>query len=365
MPQLENVIDTVENCRYCLMCRHVAPVEIVTFRESLSPHGLALLVASVRRGMIEYTPEIVEKIFSEADVGLSRAHCVTDQPHGEAFAAVRADLVAADLAPAAVNAAGEKLAKFGNPYQEESPAPPDGSGPDALYVGDDGAYLSPESVEAALALLKAAGVTPIRIGSGRNNGLLPHSLGYPAIAAKLAKDTLEDLKSAGVSRLFVLGPGDAYTFTQAWEERLGIQWPTNIEVVEVTAFLAEKLAAGEIAFKAGNDSLAYVDPTHAVRVEGRHAAPRALLAAALGEAPGELFWREWRAHPAGNTSVQWGNPAVSEALTRARLQDAVDFAGAQAVVTEDPGTLSALKCFAGDYDVTVTGLFELLADRLA
>jgi Fe-S oxidoreductase len=365
MPQIENVIDTVENCRYCLMCRHVAPVEIVTFRESLSPHGLGLLVASVRRGLLDYTPEVVEKIFSEAYVGLSRAHCVTDQPHDEAFAAVRADLVAANLAPAAVVEAGEKLAKYGNPYKEESPAPPDGSGPDALFVGDDGAYLSPESVEAALTLLKAAGVTPIKLGSGRNNGLLAQSLGFPQTAADLAQATLDDLKKAGVKRLFVLGPGDAYTFTQAWEERLGIEWPADVEVVEVTTFLADQLAAGKITFKAGNDSLAYIDPTHAIRVPGRHAAPRALLAAALGEAPGELFWREWRAHPAGNTSIQWGNLAISGALTRARLQDAVDFAGAQAVVTEDPGTLSALKCFAADFDVTVTGLYELLADRLA
>ena len=43
---IENVIDTTENCRFCLMCRHVAPVGLITYQETLTPHGIALTVAA-------------------------------------------------------------------------------------------------------------------------------------------------------------------------------------------------------------------------------------------------------------------------------------------------------------------------------
>src|SRR3989304_3267814 len=86
---IENVILTTDNCRYCLMCRHVASIEHVTHRETLSPHGIALVIASVRRGLLQWNADTVDVIYSAADNGNSRAHCVFDQPLPEAIAAVR------------------------------------------------------------------------------------------------------------------------------------------------------------------------------------------------------------------------------------------------------------------------------------
>ena len=51
---IENPILATDNCRYCLMCRHVCPVERVTKREATSPHGWALLIASVQRGLLAW-----------------------------------------------------------------------------------------------------------------------------------------------------------------------------------------------------------------------------------------------------------------------------------------------------------------------
>ena len=49
---IEDVILTTENCRYCLMCRHVCPVGHVTRLETLTPHGWGLTIASIRRGIV-------------------------------------------------------------------------------------------------------------------------------------------------------------------------------------------------------------------------------------------------------------------------------------------------------------------------
>lgn len=363
---LEDVILTVENCRYCLMCRHVAPVEQVTHRETHSPHGWALLIASQRRGLIDWTEDTVDAIYSAPDHGNSRVHCVTDQPLPEAIAAARAEIAAQDLGPRIIYELDEALRTYGTPYATEEPRRVSGRSGDALYVGDEALYLWPRALEAAAALLDALGITPATVGAGRSNGYLASSLGFPGTASRLARATLVDIREAGAVRLLVLSPGDAYTFGQLWCERLGIEWPADVRLVELVTLLHDRLVAGELGLRASQDDrpYAYVDPTHAIRVEDRHDRPRRLVEAVMPGRRVELLWRRERAHPVGSTALQFTQPEIAEKLTRARLEDAVG-AGAQVLITEDPATLYHLSPFANEYGVEVVGLYELLAAHLA
>jgi Fe-S oxidoreductase len=363
--QIENVIATAENCRYCLMCRHVTPIGIVTHRETLTPHGFGLLIASVQRGLMEWDEGAVDALYSASDGGNSRAHCVTDQPLPEAIAAVRAELVAQQRAPAVVYQLQEAFEKWGTPFAELAPRPVEGQGTIGLFVGDEAPYLWSEALVAARRLLQAIGIDPVLIGMGRNNGYLASSLGLPDQARKLALVTLEELKTAGVGRLLVLSAGDYFTFHQLYDERLGIPWPEEVEIIELTAFLVEQVEAGTLRFKQSADTqaYAYVDPTHAVRVPARHGTPRKLLEAALPGERYELFWRQDRAHPVGSTALQFTKPEISEKLTRARLVDAQS-SGARLLVCEDPGTLAQLALYAEEYGLHVRCLYDVLAAGL-
>lgn len=363
--KLQNVIATTDNCRYCLMCRHIAPVEQVTHKETLSPHGWALLIASVRRGLMEWNEDTVDVLYSAPDGGNSRAHCVTDQPLPEAIAAVRADVVEHNLAPAVVYELNEALKEWGNPYEQQALQSTVGQGDVALFVGDEARYLWPDALEGALKLLKAVGVEPVLIGVGRNNGYLASSLGFPETAKAMAQATLDELKASGAGRMLVLSPGDYFTFNQLYDERLGIEWPADVELVEVTTFLAGRFEGGALKFKqfADESAYAYVDPTHAVRVPTRHDAPRKLLAAVMPTGGRELFWRRERAHPVGSTALQFTKPDIADKLTRARLEDAQQ-TGAQIIITEDPGTLRQLREKADLFGLRVQGLYELLVEHL-
>ena len=86
-----NIIDTTEGCRYCLMCRHVCPVTRVTFNEATSPHGWALTIASVRRGQLRWDVATTDLLYRCADCGLCQSFCVTDQPLPYAIVAARAE----------------------------------------------------------------------------------------------------------------------------------------------------------------------------------------------------------------------------------------------------------------------------------
>lgn len=364
--QIENPIDTTENCRYCLMCRHTCPVGFVTNLETLTPRGWGLTIASVRRGLINWNDETINALYSCADCGLCRAHCVTDQPLPEAIAAARADVVAQQLAPAVVYELDHALKSWGNPYKKKEPQAVKGQGEIALFVGDAAAYLWPAALEGALTLLKAVGVEPVLVGVGRNNGYLPASLGLMETAVSLALQTIDEIQTTGASRLLVLTPGDYDAFHRLYDERLGLDWPENVEVVEVVEVLAHAHEKGLIQFNNSDHDPAYtyLDPTHTVRVKGRFTAPRRLLTAVMGNAGLDMFWRTTRAHPGGDTALQFTQPAISDQLTHARLADAVN-AGATRIITEDPGSLAQLNRFASDYHLQLEGLYEFLASQLA
>lgn len=367
---IENIIDTTENCRFCLMCRHVAPVGLLTRQETLTPHGVALTVAAQRRGQLTWDAETIGVIYSDPDGGNSRAHCVTSQPLPAAIAAVRAEIVGQGLAPAAAAATHEALVRWSNPYSAQEPLVPAGSGPVALFVGDEAAYLEPDTLPAVRKLLGAVGIEPVLVGAGRNNGLLASSLGYPDTARRLIQETLADVESCGAESLLVLSPGDLFSLRQMADERLGLAWPAGLDLLEVVDYLVAQVGAGQLSFRPARPEAAlaapyaYVDPTHAVRVPGRFATARQLVAAVMPEPGIELFWRQERAHPVGSTHLQFTRPALAEQLTRARLEDAQK-RGAELLICEDPGTLHQLRHFAGDYDdLQVQNLYTLLADHL-
>lgn len=361
----EYLIETVNNCRYCLMCRHVCPVGHVTHQEALTPHGWALLIASTRRGLAEWNAETVDVLYKCSDCGNCHTHCVTEQPLPEAIAAARAEVVRLGLAPAAVAQVDAALREWGNPYAPQPPSASSRRGDDALFVGDAGRFVWPSAVEAALRLLAAAGVEPVLIGDGLNNGYLASSLGLPETARDLVRANLSELQASGANRLLALSPGDYYAFDNLIEWRLEMKPPKETALALVTNVLAGAMDAGRLAVRASANVpvYAYVDPTHGNRVPVHGPGARRLLDAVWPGGRRELFWREDRTHPAGNVGLAFTQPALAEQLTRARLKDAAA-TGAAVVVCEDPGTLGQLSRFAADYGLEVRGLYELLADHL-
>jgi Fe-S oxidoreductase len=341
--QPETATDTLENCRYCLMCRHVCPVGHVTRRETLTPHGWGLTIASVQRGLLTWNQDTVDVLYSCADCGTCRAHCVTDQPLPDAIATTRAEVAAQNLAPAAAYEAHKSLQEWSNPYEKQVPDTAVGQAEFALFVGDDARYLRPAALEGALKLLAAAGVKPALIGIGRSSGYLASSLGFAETAKILVQATLGELKASGARRMLVLTPGDYYAFDRLLVDRLEVEFPLDVELQEVLSLLDEKFKAGVLKFKHSGDKrpYAYIDPTHSLRIPARYETPRHLLGGVMTNPGGELFWRKERMHPCGNGALQFVNPHISDHLTYARLADAKQ-AGAQVIITEDPGCLSHL-----------------------
>jgi Fe-S oxidoreductase len=336
----------------------------VTKRETLTPHAWALLIASVRRGTLQWNAETADVLYQCADCGMCRTHCVTDRPLPEAIALARQDVAAAGLAPKAAYARRDaEVARLAS----HSAAPRAGASSEvALFVGE-AAEADAASVAAARVLLDASGVRAEPIGEGYANGTVASALGFGDTARVQAQAVVDAVTGAGSRQLVVLGPGDRYAFERLFRERLDVAWPEGVAIVEATSIVADAHAQGRLAFRARADvpAYAYHDPCHGPRLGRDGAAPRALLAAALGPAGARrLFWREQRAHPCGSVgALAVTHPAVADQLSDARLADAAA-AGASLVVTDDPACLRHLRSRTAG-DVSVAGLYELLAAQLA
>jgi Fe-S oxidoreductase len=359
------------------MCRHVCPVGHVTARETLTPHAWALTIESVTRGQLEWDRETAEVMYACADCGLCRSHCVTDQPLPDAIAAARAEIVRLGFAPAVVTEIDSQLRadaasiRQGDNAVRQEPARKARPATIALFVGDTGRDRRASSVDAAITLLRASGIEVVQICQARSSGLLASSLGLTETAESLGRSVIEEVEASGAHDLFVLSPADRWTFEYVYPRRLGLRWPV-VAVHEITDVLARALAKGSLTFESRDDaeSYAYHDPCHGPRVtegpsdQSIRPAPRALLAAAVGATGArELFWRGHRAHPCGAIGgLEFTHPEIARRLADARLDDC-ERAGARVLVTEDPTCLTHLRTQGGGR-VTVTGLYELLAQRL-
>lgn len=344
------------------MCRHVCPVGRTTKREATTPHGWALLIASVDRGQMKWEAEAVDTLYQCAQCGLCLSNCVTEQPLPSAIAAARADVFSMGAAPTVVKELDARLRQWGNPYREVEPTPSSGSARAALFVGAAAQYLRPQTLAAARSLLEALGIDYVLIGAGLSSAYLPHALGLSETARALAQAVLHEVAAAGCSRLIVLTPQDAHAFHHIHPE-LGLPLPDGVEVVELIALLAGGIDARRVVIRSKDISLTYHDPALAPLFVSRAALARRVLSSLTTQPVRELFWREGRAAPGGAVGgLEFTHPALAERMTRDRLAEAAA-TSAHMLITEDPAALAHLERFADGAGIKVAGLFEMIAEQ--
>ena len=356
------IINTTEGCRYCLMCRHVCPVARVTHSEATSPHGWALTIAAVRRGLLAWNAETVDLLYQCADCGLCQAFCVTDQPLPDAIVAARAEVVAAGHVAPTVAAVDAALRRWGNVYAETTDGVDPVPSEVALFVGATAWHRERAALLAARRLLEHAGLAHALVGHGRSSGYLAYTLGLHETARALAQATVAEVQQIGCRTLVTLSPQQAHTFRSVYP-RLGVPLPDTVEVVELTVLLAALLDEGRLTLRPAPIDLAYHDPCQAPRMDGRWRAPRRLLSAVTTLPLREGFWRQKRAANCGASGgLPWTQPQLATELARATLADLVA-SGASLVVTDAPGCLAQLRAHTNER-IAVQGLYEVLAERL-
>ncbi len=367
MSKFQEYEQIYEGDRYCLMCGQACPVRRVTKNEATSPHGWALLVSSVRRGLLQWNAETVDVLYRCSDCGNCQGNCATDRPLPYAIQAARAEVVRLGHTPASVRALDEKLRAWGNPYGRQTTDDRAQTTDDRtqtttrLFVGDAAYFERPQTIDAAEKLLRAIGVEPIRFWQGRSSGYLPYTLGLWETARAWANEVVRALDERDVTSVVTLSAADAHTLRHVYAE-LGVALPDAVNVAPLAQFLER--AGAKLSIRA-RDATAYTyhDAAQAVRLKGHALAARVLATMTLGAEPREMILRE-NLSPAIGTSggLVFTQPALAEQLARARIQEA-RATGADILLTDDPYDTAQLEKYAEG--IQVLNLFETLAEQLA
>lgn len=344
----------------------MCPVERVTKREATTPHGWALLIASVNRGMLKWDAETVDLLFQCADCGLCQANCATDRPLPAALVAARAEIVKLGLAPKSVRDLEEKLkgsvvSGQGSASDTKPSTVNRLSSTVGLYIG--AAESSPRTVEAAQKLLKASGAGEVAcLGTGVPSAYLAYTVGLWERASQLAQQTVAEIQSSAVDTVITLSAEDSHMLKHVLPE-VGFSLPPGVQVLELVEFLAQKVEQGQLQFRKRDFGVfTYHDPCHTPRLPERGNAARRLVSAIAEGGLKEMLWRDRRAAPCGAVGgLTYTQPKLAAGMARARLAEAKG-TGAQVLLTDDPTCLAQLEKHSDG--LQVASLIELLAEAV-
>lgn len=367
MSKYQEYLPIYEGDRFCLMCGQACPVRRVTKSEATSPHGWALLVASVNRGMLQWNADTVDVLYHCADCGNCQGNCATDRPLPYAIQAARAHVVSSGHAPSGLDALDEKLRSWANPYGELNTGPvpsvvrPASTVPSSvLFSGDAAYFLMPHLMDAAETLLQASGISCASLRAGSSSGYLPYTLGLWDTARTLANAAVEAIRTSGATRVITLSTQDAHALNHVYAE-LGVALPEGVNVTTLVDVLANAGDALRIRTRAALP-YTYHDPSQAIRLKHHALNARVLATQALGAEPLEMLYRENLATPIGTSGgLQYTQPALAAKLARTRIAEA-QATGAEIIVTDDPLDTAQLSKYADG--MQVLNLYEVLAEQV-
>jgi len=102
---IDKHLDVINACRFCFMCRHLATLGNVSFKEADTPRVRALVCDKIRMDKSKLNnPDYIETIYESTLSAACRYHCVTHYDEAGLQLALRQDIVEAELAPAKVKA---------------------------------------------------------------------------------------------------------------------------------------------------------------------------------------------------------------------------------------------------------------------
>lgn len=177
---IEKFQSVIHACRFCFMCRHLAPVGNVTFRESDTPRGRALLLDKViQNPALLENPDFQTTLYDAELSAACRTHCVSHIDETGLLLAARRDAVESNNIPENIRNLAKELTagqvvKTGN------------SAAEIVYYVDH--YTSTHQPEIAVAmehLLRKAGLS-FRTVSGLDSGKALSTLGFHEKAQAVA-----------------------------------------------------------------------------------------------------------------------------------------------------------------------------------
>lgn len=347
-------------CRFCWMCRHLCPVQLVTGKETNTPRAKGLLVSMITRGM-KLEADTAETMYECMLCGACTNDCVTGFEPPLFIREGRTESVVAGVAPKYVMDLIDVIEKTGNMYgASESKVRTDApeTGDLLVWLGETARYSTPEVAHALLRILDKADVKYAVLKNEPSSGsALGDLMGFVEDVRVQAKKAAAAIKASGAKKVVVLDSYDAALFRHEYKD-WGIELP---EIVTATAFVDELIKAGKLTPKKENMVVSYHDGSRLARDLDEHQPARDILTA-MGCDIHEMWQNRRLAKCCGSAVVGRYLPELRAKVAAGRWND-ITRTDAKIMVAACPQSTEALSATVPE-DYEYRDLFVMLSERL-
>ncbi len=226
---IDKFSDTIVNCRFCFMCRHLSGIGNVTFTEADTPRIRAALLYGVTLHPEQLkNPDFIETMYRSDLSAACTRHCVSHYEETRLVLAARADIVAAKCAPAPVTDLAVELFKSAQ-WQAK------GSGK-VVWFEDPVSAVTPSVGQAFAKLAKAAKVEYQTVTGGCIGKAL-RVLGMVKEAKKVAGEFGKFVNALGADLLVVSSPAAYDALVNDFKE-YGVK--LNLNVMHTSEFILSR-----------------------------------------------------------------------------------------------------------------------------
>ena len=362
-------------CRFCYMCRHLCPIELVTGKENNTPRAKGLLVSMMNRGM-QMDKGCAVTMYECLLCGACTADCVTGFDPLVFIREARTEAALEGLTPAFAQKVIDNLEETGNPYgAKEAKVNYDGipqEGETLVWLGNAARYAVADVAEALFAILKKAGVAFAALKDEPASGCeLGDMIGHVEDVRVQAKAAAAAIAKTGAKKVVVLDSHDAAFFLHECKD-WGIELP---EVVTATSFVNDLIQSGKLAPAKKAEVVSYHDAARLAR-DLAELDPAREIIAAMGADLHEMYLNEKdnknpankacgsfvRAKECGSSLMGQMKPDLAVKLCENRYVDLLR-GDARIMIAADPQATEALR-LSVPAGCEYRDLFVMLADRL-
>ncbi len=363
-------------CRFCYMCRHLCPVELVTGKESNTPRAKALLVSMMERGM-PMDASCAATMYECLLCGACTADCATGFDPLIFIREARTQAALEGLTPDFAQNVIDRIEASGNPYGARACAVPledcPESGETLLWLGSAARHAVPDVAAALISLMRKAGESFAVLREEPPSGsALGDMTGYVEDVRQQALSAAAAIAKSGAKRLVVLDSHDCAFFLHECRE-WGVSLP---ETITATRFVADLIAGGRLTPRKQMEIVSYHDAARLAR-DLQELLPAREILAAMGAEVHEMFLNERfsqhpeasracgsavRARECGSTLMGQMLPSLAQQLAAARYADLLR-TDARILVSADPQAAEALRLCVPE-GVQCRDLFVMLNDRV-
>jgi len=354
----------IKACRFCLMCRHLCTVGNITYVETNTPRGQALMLDCIGSEALEDTPEtrkrMAEVLFTCCYCGHCQNNCVSSYRHPDAIIEARAGLLEADL-PEKVKKLRAQVEQSGGMYEngKQAEGKKDIGNVDVLlYIGSFIRNEAPEIAKAAVETLEKAGVSYTILSQENNTGMDAYLLGMKPLAQQQMDREINQIKALKPARIAALSPEDQRALSN---DVPGIDASAlGIPVISFASLALELIKGGKLKTReAGKAVVSYHDGDQGGRFLQEYSVPRDLINAVAGIEYKELFWSKGEAASAGESgAVRMTDEELAHKIARKRM-DQVEGRGVDMLVTDSAEAKAQLAALGSD-SVKIVHIAEFL-----